>query len=258
LIWDCIISINILHFFVMNRAARVILILFLAQASIPAAHAQREERRERHRSDGFYISLGTAVGPTFNDFFDYINDRYQPSKPVGEFGSNIDFSVGYISRFHRNFALDAGFSLYGLKRKGEFINQNSALPESSISHELEYQAAIFTGTLPIYLEFSSAQPVVPYVGMGVSIFSMRLDDFRDATYPGQGILSEATRDTRTAVGAHFEAGLAVKLNRRFWIDLRGRWHTGQGHLATLENEFRDFSIRQYVSQYTLGVDYFFR
>ncbi len=66
------------------------------------------------------------------------------------------------------------------------------------------------------------------------------------------------RDTRTSVGGHFEAGVAYKFTQRVWLDLRGRWHGGTGHLSTLEDNFNDFSINQSVAQYTVGVDYFFR
>jgi hypothetical protein len=78
---------------------------------------------------------------------------------------------------------------------------------------------------------------------------MRLDDFRNG---------DVRRDTRTAVGAHFEAGVGIKITPRLWLDARGRWHNGSGHLATLEDGLRDFSIKQNISQYSLGIDYFFR
>jgi len=237
------------------KSISVFLVIFFL---IQATHAQESRVKERYRSDGFYVAIGGTVGPDFEEFFDYLNYRYQPPEKVDDFGGNVSFSLGYLSRFHRNFAFDFGFSIYGLKRAAEVLDPNSAIPEARVRHELEYQSAIFSGTVPILLEFSSIQPLVPYVGVGISIFSARLDDYRDVILPGQGTFGDASRDTRTSVGGHFEAGLAVKLNRRVWIDLRGRWHGGQGHLATLEDNFRDFKVEQSISQYTVGMDYFFR
>jgi opacity protein-like surface antigen len=220
------------------------------------AYGQRRYEKRGPRTDGFYVLLGAANGPTFSEFFDYLENTYQTSEGPKKFGSNIAVSIGYLNRLHRNFAIDVGFSVYSLNTKGGFANGNSAIPESRIVHELDYQSAIFTGTMPIIFEFQPKQPIVPYVGIGVSIFAMRLDDYRDATAGGI-VNHEALRDTRTAVGGHFEAGVYYKYSPRIWLDLRGRWHGGNGHLATLEKNIQDFSIKQNVSQYSIGVDYFF-
>jgi hypothetical protein len=54
----------------------------------------------------------------------------------------------------------------------------------------------------------------------------------------------------------------VKLNRKFWIDLKARWHSGSAHLRTAEPRppdlFGRFKIDQDLSQITLGAVYFFR
>lgn len=233
--------------------------IVLVPASIFAQSRSYNRGGERRaRSDGFYLLLGGTNGPSFTDFFSYINNQYQPAKRMKNFGSNVSFNIGYISRFHRNFAIDVGFSIYGLKSTGNFPDTGSVIPESTLRHELDYQAAIFTGTLPIYLEFGPNQRIIPYVGIGISIYSMRLDDYVDIYSGNNLVFSDALRDTRTAVGGHFEAGIDYKINRRLWIDLRGRWHNGTGHLATLEKDLTDFSIKQNIAQYGIGINYYFR
>ncbi len=220
-----------------------------------SAYAQRKDREDFIRNNGLYVLIGGAIGPSFSEFSSYMHDFYYSQIPtatgnMGKFGSNVSFSVGYISRFHRNFALDAGFSIYGLKAVGTI--RDGANSTTFVRHSLDYQAGIFTATLPVILDFAPRQPVVPYVGIGLSIFSMRLDDMRD-----DGTITEYYRDSRTAVGAHFEAGANVRITRQFWITGRGRWHTGSGRLTTLEAP-NDFNIKQNVTQLEAGVVYYFR
>lgn len=233
-----------------------LLIFGLALLTVAPAYGQRRYERRGPRTDGFYFMLGATSGPKFSDFVNYMNQTYGDPGKIKEFGSNVAVSIGYLNRIKRNFAIDVGFSVYSLNSKGSVVNTNSALPESRISHELDYQCAIFTGTFPIIFEFQPKQPIVPYVGVGISIFAMRLDDYRDYTL-NNVVNHEAQRDTRTTVGGHFEVGACYKITPRIWIDLRGRWHGGNGHIATLEKDLQDFSIKQNVSQYSIGVDYFF-
>jgi hypothetical protein len=209
-------------------------------------------------TSGFYVQAGYTHGPSFSDFFNYVEEQYMSSDNIGNFGGNVSMHIGYISRLSRNFALDIGFSIYGMSKSFRVVNRNPALTDLFfVDHELKYQSAIFTGTVPILLEFSPRQRIVPYVGIGLSIYSLRMDDYRDLIF-ATGRISEALRDTRTAAGGHFETGLAFKISRRLWIDLRGRWHAGNAHIMTLENYPADFEIRQTLSQYSLGIDYFFR
>jgi opacity protein-like surface antigen len=227
---------------------KVMAILLAVAMAVPSL-AQRRHAGRQYGSEGVYLFVGGTFGPSFSDFVDYVNSVDYPVKRLENFGGNASLAMGYISRFHRNFGIDVGVSFYGLNSKGVFSDPNGTIPEAQLNRRLEYKAAIFTGTLPIYFEFGPPQPVVPYVGVGISIFSMTLDDYFG---------NYAWRDTRTAVGAHFQAGLGVKLTSRFWIDLRGRWHAGSGHLSTLEDNFRDFAINQNIAQYALGFDVFFR
>ena len=245
----------------MKKLLSILLVFGLASS----VHAQGRGGAGHYRSDGFYVLLGAAHGPSFSSFFNYINNLYQvqPHERLKDFSSNVAIELGYISRFHRNFAIDIGISVYGLKSKGTFTNNNndSLIAANRISHDLQYQVGIFTATIPLIFEFMPRQKIIPYVGIGVSIFAERLDDFRDYATNSGTLISEAFRDTRTSVGSHFEAGVGYKINQRIWLDLRGRWHGGSGHLSTLEansNGLIDFAINQSVSQYMLGVDYFFR
>jgi opacity protein-like surface antigen len=229
----------------MKKVMVLLLVTMIAMSSV----AQGRRGAQQYGSEGVYLLLGGTFGPSFSNFVDYVNSVDYPIKRLESFGGNASLALGYISRFHRNFGIDVGVSFYGLNSKGIFADPNSTIPEARLNRRLEYKAAIFTGTLPVYLEFGPPQPVVPYVGAGISIFSMTLDDYFG---------NFASRDTRTAIGGHFQLGLGIKLSSRFWLDLRGRWHAGSGHLATLEDNFRDFAIDQNIAQYALGLDVFLR
>jgi len=250
----------------MKKSLTIILSIALA---LPAIAQERRHNRPRPdeppqewRRNGFYISLGYAMNPNFSDFFGYINSAYDSSfnntgDALEEFGSNICINFGYVSRFHRNFAIDAGIGVYSLKSRGTIINNNSSIPVVGVTHDLEYQVGVFSATLPILFDFSPRQPVVPYIGLGLSIFSIRLDDARD-----DGIVIEYLRDTKVMVGGHFEVGVDIRVTNKLWIDARGRWHDGSGKISTLESipgrANRDFTAKQNVSQYSVGVIYYFR
>jgi len=217
-----------------------------------SAHSLMEDG---YLSNGFYIQMGYISGPSFSSLFDYFRTAYRPVNDIKDFGGNVAMNIGYLSRFHRNFALDVGFSIYGMNKEFQVIDTAGSGSDIAIRHELNYQSAVFTGTLPVILEFSPKQPVVPYFGIGISLFSLRLDHYRG---------SEALRDTRTAVGGHFGGGVAYKITRKLWLDLRARWHAGSSKLLTLEDDpntpgynYYEFDIKQNLSQFSVGIDYFF-
>lgn len=225
------------------------------------------QRRVRDRSvmnEGFYINMGVAVRPDFSDFFDSTNSYYQTrflnqDEKLDRFGSGFNFGIGYLVRLYPNFALDVGFSIYRLKSAGRITNRN--LPPVQfpyVDHDLEYQVGIFSATIPVLLDFDPRQPAVPYFGIGISIFSMRLDDFRD-----DGVnIPDILRETNTSVGGHFEAGLFIKIKKKIWIDIKGRWHSGSAKLRAAEPappaDYGSFKVKQDVTQFTLGVVYYFR
>lgn len=225
------------------------------------------QERGGHRpvpSEGVYVNVGIANGPEFSDFFDYVNNYYQArfsntTQKVDYFGKGADFGIGYIVRLYPNFALDVGFSIYRLKSAGRINNNDYPnSPELYIDHDLEYQVGLFSVTIPVLLDFDPRQPIVPYAGLGISIFSMRLDDIRaDGYNPG-----EILRETNTSVGGHFETGLFVKTSKRIWIDFKARWHSGSANLRTLEpappEDPGSFKVKQSVAQFTLGAIYYFR
>jgi opacity protein-like surface antigen len=222
-----------------------------------------QERRDRIKplTEGVYLDIGMANGPGFSEFFGFVNDFYgerylNTSDRIDDFGNGATLGMGYMLRLYPNFALDVGFSIYRLESKGEIINNNPAYPqEIGVRHEVEYQVGIFSATLPVLLDFSPRQPIVPYVGIGVSIFAMRLDDVRD-----DGYIVSGSRDTGTTVGGHFEAGAFLKLSRKIWIDVKGRWHNGSGHLRAQEpgGFFDKYRIEHDFNLASAGVIYYFR
>ena len=237
-------------------------VLFALMLSITAS-AQRETEYRRVHSEGFYLNFGVANGPNFSDFFNYTNDFYQtrfqnPSESIDRFDNGFNIGLGYLVRLYPNFALDVGFSIYKLKSRGRINNQNPGFPEAFVNHELEYQVGIFSATVPVLLDFDPRQPVVPYAGIGISIYSMRLDDFRNDGYN----IPEALRETNTSVGGHFEAGTFIKITRRIWLDLKARWHSGSANLRALEppppSDYGSFKIKHDMAQIGLGGVYYFR
>lgn len=233
----------------------MILLVFLSATS----YGQRKSAYKRTHSEGFYLNMGVTNGPDFSEFFNYVNDFYQvsPDQELDRFDKGFNLGLGYLVRLYPNFALDVGFSIYRLKSAGRFNNNNSAVPESFVDHDLEYQVGLFSASIPVLLDFDPRQPIVPYAGIGISIFSMRLDDVRN-----DGLDAEILRETNTSVGGHFETGMFFKFNKRIWIDFKARWHSGSAHLRALEPPppaaLGSFKIEQDISQFTLGAVYFFR
>ena len=136
---------------------------------------QRNRDYQRTHSEGFYINMGVANGPEFSEFFNYVNDYYQVSddQKLGQFDNGFDVGLGYLVRLYPNFALDVGFSIYRLKSSGQFDNNNPAISVPYVDHDLDYQVGLFSASVPVLLDFDRRQPIVPYVGIGISIFSMR-------------------------------------------------------------------------------------
>jgi hypothetical protein len=93
------------------------------------------------------------------------------------------------------------------------------------------------------------------VGIGVSVFAMRLDNFID-----NSIIQDAYRDTGSSVGGHFEAGILVRVSPKIWINLKGRWYKGSGHLRAFEPPglLSKFKMEHDFSQLSAGVIYYFR
>ncbi len=227
---------------------------------VTSAAGQERPGGDRVFTEGFYGNIGLVNGPDFADFFDHINDTYSVRfintvDKIDKFGSAAVVSAGYLYRFYPNFALDVGFSIYQLKSSGEIVNYNPADPRPGLQHDLEYQVGIFSATIPVLLDFSVRQPVVPYVGIGISIFAMRLDDFVN-----DGFIQDGYRDTGTSVGGHFEAGTFVRLTGKIWINLKGRWYKGSGHLRAFEppDRLNKFKIEHDISHMSAGVVYYFR
>ena len=211
-------------------------------------------------NEGFYANVGIVDGPDFSSFVDYVNDYYgdrylNSTDRLDKFDKAATLSLGYLLRFYPGFALDVGFTIYNLETRGAITNYNPSYPESGIRHDLEYQVGVFSATIPVLLDFSPDQPLVPYAGIGFSIYAMRLDDIKD-----DGIIVTGSRDTGTSVGGQFEAGIYLKLSRKIWIDFKGSWRNGSGSLRAQEPSimFEKFTIDQDISQITLGGVYFFR
>lgn len=241
----------------MRKISIFLLLILLCGTAV----AQREHRRGRPLTEGFYINVGVVNGPDFSSFIDYVNDFYgtrylNTSERLDKFGRAPTFSLGYMLRLYPSFALDVGFTIYRLETKGQILNNNPAYPnEPGIRHDLEYQVGMFSVTVPVLLDFSVNQPVVPYAGIGVTIFAMRVDDIRD-----NGFFTVGSRDTGTSVGGNFEAGVYIKATRKFWIDVKGKWHKGSGSIRAQEpaGYYDKFEIEQDITQFNGGIIYFFR
>ena len=243
------------------RIIRLALIFVAMLAAVSSA--QRDYDYQRVHSEGFYVNFGMTNGPDFADFFNQTNEFYRTrfqntTEELDRFDRGFNIGLGYIVRLYPNFALDVGFSIYRLESSGIINNQNPAFPEPFVRHELEYQVGMFSATIPVLLDFHPRQPAVPYAGIGISIFSMRLDDFRnDGINP-----PEILRETNTSVGGPFETGLFIKISKRIWIDFKARWHSGSANLRALEPpppaDIARYKIKQDIAQITLGGIYYFR
>ena len=223
--------------------------------------AQDDDNSKSVRTEGFYFNAGLVNGPSFAEFFDYVNDTYGANSEtkMDDFGNTASFGGGYFLRLYPNFALDVGFSVYR-HRANQLIESNDPNNFVSLRHDIEYQVGVFTVSVPVLLEFDPRQPIVPYAGIGISIYAMRLDDYRIDYASPLGDLFQ--RDTNTSVGGQFEVGVLAKITGKFWIDGKAAWQSGSGRLKTLEPDppfvMDKYKVDQNVSQFTLGVLYFFR
>jgi len=237
-----------------------ILPILLAIIFFTPAYSQNRDKPSSVRTEGFYFNVGVVNGPSFAEFFDYVNETYalNSEKKMSNFSNTVAFGGGYFLRLYPNFALDVGISIYRQESNALIESFEAGIP-ISIRHDIEYQVGVFTASVPVLLEFDPRQPVVPYAGIGISIYAMRLDDYR-VDYVN--FWEQFQRDTNTSVGGQFEVGALIKISKKFWIDGRAAWQSGSGRLKTLEPDppfvLDKYKVEQDVSQFSIGVLYFFR
>jgi hypothetical protein len=238
---------------------KIILPILLVLTFFTSAFPQNKNKSTNVRTEGFYFNIGIVDGPSFAEFFDYVNDTYavNSDNKMENFGTTASFGGGYFLRLYPNFALNVGISIY--RQQSDALIESFDPEPVSLRHDIDYQVGVFTASVPVLLEFDARQPVVPYAGIGLSIYAMRLDDYR---VDNVNFFEQFQRDTNTSVGGQFEVGALIKITSKFWVDGRAAWHSGSGRLGALEPNppfFLDkYKVEQNVSQFTLGVLYFFR
>jgi hypothetical protein len=168
----------------------------------------------------FFVQLGYAWGPSFSKYFDWANnfyrDNFYSTEHIKDFSGGLDFGLGIRNRFSRFFAVEFDFAVHSVTRRQTFLNNNPDIAISAHQQNLDLNVAKFTASLPILLDFSDRQPVVPFVAAGISLFSLRLD--HSIVY--------IVRHTKVALAVNFSAGIEKKIQGKIWADIRGDWTLG--------------------------------
>ena len=118
-------------------------------------------------------------------------------------------------RFSRHFAGEFDFLTYTLKTKQTFIGTGQ-FSDTAVTHSLDLNVTIFSASILILLDFQDKQPIIPFVGTGISVFPMRLNHS----------IAYTVSHTKTALAANFTTGLEIRITPKLSGSLRGDWTFG--------------------------------
>jgi hypothetical protein len=209
---------------------RIKVIGYLAAFSIilttPSAWTQTRNLYRQpgeYNESSFFILLGYLDGPHFDEFVNWANkyysENYNSTDSIGDFKGTVDFSLGLRVRFSRHFAFEVDF-MTATKRISRIFNGQVGGTVYHIPHELELNVVAISASVPVILQFSKNQRIVPFLAAGVSVFPMRLDHAIDYWI----------RHTKTALAGNFGIGLDTRIMSKTWITLRGDWTYGKANM----------------------------
>jgi len=222
--------------------------------SVVAGYCQRGgylNRPESYSRRSFYVLAGWTGGPHFTKFVEWANTYYETTfltdDRIDDFGGGLSFCAGLSHRFARHLALDFDFALHSVSTSKLYINHNPAIPISDQAQELDMNVAEFSASLPVIFQFSPNQPLVPFLAIGISAFSIRLDHAIDYNI----------RHTKVALAAGFSAGTQIRLDNRLSLNARGRWTAGKTTMpvSAIYGQPDRFQLNLATSQFLIGILY---
>ena len=222
--------------------------------SLPAIAQQeiRYQDTETFSKKSFYFLLGYTQGPYFDDYVDWINqyyrDNYSSNETMEDFNGGFSFSAGFRNRFTRYFAFDFDFAFHSMRVKKTYYRSYDG---ARVGYQnLQMNVAIFTGSVPIILEFYDNQPLVPFIAAGISIFSLRLDH----------TIQWSERHIKTAIAGNFSIGCEVKLTQKLYADVRADWTLGEVNMPVTQiiGQPDNFDLSLSTTQLQIGILYGFQ
>jgi len=208
-----------------NKFIGCLVVLLILLAVSPAWSQSRKMYGQpgEYNESSFFILLGYLDGPHFDEFVDWANEyystNYNSTDSIGDFKGTADFSLGLRVRFSRHFAFEVDF-MTATKRISEIFNGFRDSTTYHIPHELELNIVAISASVPVILQFSKSQRIVPFLAAGVSVFPMRLDHAIDYWI----------RHTKTALAGNFGVGLDTRIMSKTWVTLRGDWTYGKANM----------------------------
>lgn len=200
-------------------------------------------RVQDYSTRSMFILLGYSSGPHFSKFVDWANDYYSQyfssTDKIKDFNGGLDFSAGLRNRFSHNFAVEFDFGIHSTSIKKQ-LNGGQAL-------KLDLNVAQFTVSPIIIFDFSDRQLVIPFVGAGISVYSMRLDHSIDYNY----------LHTKVALASNFMLGIDAKIKGKLWGDIRGDWTIGSAKMpiSFISNQPESFTMSLNSAQFHIGIVY---
>jgi hypothetical protein len=216
-----------------------------------SAIAQQEisyQDTETFSEKSFYFLMGYTQGPYFDDYVDWINqyyrDNFTSNDIMNDFDGGFSFSAGFRNRFTRYFAFDFDFAFHSMRIKKTYYGTQVGF------QDLQMNVAIFTGSVPIILEFYDNQLLVPFIAAGISIFSLRLDH----------TINWGERHIKTAIAGNFSIGCEIKLTQKLYADLRADWTLGKVKMPVTQivGQPDNFNLSLDTTQLQIGILYGFR
>lgn len=173
-----------------------------------------------YEKSSFFVTVGWLNGPTFKDYVNWANEayaeRFGSTETLDDFGGSFCLSLGLRSRFSRYFAFEVDFLTSSKNKKQSF----SVSGQPPIPIEMDLTIGAITFSLPVIFQFSSHQPIVPFVAAGATIFPLRFDHR----------IGYTIRHTKTAVAGNFAAGLDFRIIPRWWVTARADWTFGKANM----------------------------
>ncbi len=227
------------------------MVVLISAVAAPAQRGGYLSQPEGYSRRSFYVLAGWTGGPHFTKFVEWANTYYETTfmtdDRIGDFGGGLSFCAGIRHRFARHLALEFDFALHSVSTSKLFVNHNPTVPIPDQAQELDMNVAKFSASLPVLFQFSSDQKFVPFLAIGISAFSIRLDH----------AIEYNIRHTEVALAAGFSAGAQIKIDDRLSLDARSEWTAGKTTMpvSAIYGQPDRFQLNLATSQFLVGIMY---
>jgi len=188
-----------------------------------------------YSADGLYVggNLGLAI---VND--SDVTDSRAPGMTL-EFESDVGYALGGI----------IGYGFGHLRIEGEIAYQKNDLDQIKalgVSVDATGDTSSLTGLLNGYYDFNNTSPFTPYIGGGVGVAKVEIND---VSIPGSGFSN--INDDHTVFAYQLGVGVAYAINESFSFDVKYRYFA----TSDLELDTTDFEYSS--NNFYAGIRYTF-